>query len=167
MPQIRHKNKVATKNIDNLNSDTKTIDSFFFPKQDNIPDNIVPCDIITNTTQPLNINSSVSNINILTKQDILDNLNNHTIKFSLVEIKNKLVNLSSYELKEIFKIIKINNEKYSINKNGIFINLNILKKTTIQEISDFLHFSDNNKVLDELDELERNKYKNIIHTVDL
>ena len=31
MPQIRHKNKVATKNIDNLNSDTKTIDSFFFP----------------------------------------------------------------------------------------------------------------------------------------
>ena len=70
--------------------------------------------------------------------------------------------LVAKELKEIFKIILSNNEKYSNKKNGIFINLNTLKKSTIQAISDFLYFSDNNKTLDELEEYERSKYKEIL-----
>ena len=97
---------------------------------------------------------------------ILENLNNHSITFSLIEIKNKIVNLSEHELKEIFKIIKNNNEKYSTNTNGIFINLNILKKITIQDISNFLYFSDNNRIWDELDERERSKYKDLIDIND-
>ena len=77
-------------------------------------------------------------------------------------LKKKIDTLTLDELKEIFKIILINNEKYSNNKNGIFINLNTLKKTTIQEINNFLYFSDNNKTLDELEEYERSKYKEIL-----
>ncbi len=79
------------------------------------------------------------------------------------ENKNKVDNLSENEVTEIFKIIKNNNEKYSTNKNGIFINLSTLKKNTIQEICNFLYFCENNnKAIDE-EELERAKYKDTIH----
>ena len=110
--------------------------------------------------------TATNTIQQLTRQEILENLNNHSITFSLIEIKNKIVNLSEHELKEVFKIIKNNNEKYSTNTNGIFINLNILKKITIQDISNFLYFSDNNRILDELDERERSKYKDLIDIND-
>ena len=100
--------------------------------------------------------------NVIKRDDILNNLSNHIIKFSFIDIKKKIDTLTLDELKEIFKIILINNEKYSNNKNGIFINLNTLKKTTIQEINNFLYFSDNNKTLDELEEYERSKYKEIL-----
>ena len=99
---------------------------------------------------------------VVKRDDILNNLSNHNIKFSLIDIKKKINTLTLDELKEIFKIILSNNEKYSNNKNGIFINLNTLKKSTIQAISDFLYFSDNNKTLDEIEEYERAKYKDII-----
>ena len=42
--------------------------------------------------------------------------------------------MSENELVEIFKIIKINNEKYSVNKNGIFFNLCTIKKNTLNKI---------------------------------
>ena len=115
-----------------------------------------------NDVSTINPATNTNTIQQLTRQEILANLNNHSITFSLIEIKNKIINLSEHELKEVFKIIKNNNEKYSTNTNGIFINLNILKKITIQDISNFLYFSDNNKILDELDERERSKYKNLI-----
>lgn len=188
MPQIRHK-------INKINKiESKTIDSFFNQQLDDKTHihNIINNDVITNTTAAANIATTTatattattvytsiineaSNINTatatntiqqLTRQEILENLNNHSITFSLIEIKNKIVNLSEHELKEVFKIIKNNNEKYSTNTNGIFINLNILKKITIQDISNFLYFSDNNRILDELDERERSKYKDLIDIND-
>ncbi len=177
MPQIRHK-------INKINKiELKTIDSFFNQQLDDKTHihNIINNDVITNTAVSTSVNDSTNTTSIndestinsannstnnsiqkLTRQEILENLNNHSITFSLIEIKNKIINLSEHELKEIFKIIKNNNEKYSTNTNGIFINLNILKKITIQDISNFLYFSDNNRILDELDERERSKYKNLI-----
>ena len=119
-----------------------------------------------NDASTINTATNTNTIQQLTRQEILENLNNHSITFSLIEIKNKIVNLSEHELKEVFKIIKNNNEKYSTNTNGIFINLNILKKITIQDISNFLYFSDNNRILDELDERERSKYKDLIDIND-
>ena len=156
MPQIRHK---INANVVNISS--HTIDRFF----PTIPAN--QCNDHLNITENTTVNKEIktNTIDNIARQTILHNLNNHIIKFSFIEIKNKIDELSENELKEIFKIIKNNNEKHSINKNGIFFNLNILKKNTIQEISDFLYFADNNKSLDEMDELERDKYKNLIRKI--
>ena len=110
----------------------------------------------------ISLNQYTNKCVVVKRDDILNNLSNHNIKFSLIDIKKKINTLTLDELKEIFKIILSNNEKYSNNKNGIFINLNTLKKSTIQAISDFLYFSDNNKTLDEIEEYERAKYKDII-----
>ena len=100
---------------------------------------------------------------VITKENILKNLIQHKILFSHIEIKNKIDNLSENEVTEIFKIIKNNNEKYSTNKNGIFFNLSTLRKNTIQEISNFLYFCDNNNKEIEEEEHERAKYKEIIN----
>jgi hypothetical protein len=100
---------------------------------------------------------------VLTKENVLKNLIQHKILFSHIEIKNKIDNLSENEVTEIFKIIKNNNEKYSINKNGIFFNLSTLRKITLQEISNFLYFCDNNNREIEEEEQERAKYKDIIN----
>ena len=193
MPQIRHKinkiNKIESKTIDsffNQQLDDKThIHNII--NNDVITNTTATANIATantatttatattattvytsiiNDASTINTATATNTIQQLTRQEILENLNNHSITFSLIEIKNKIVNLSEHELKEIFKIIKNNNEKYSTNTNGIFINLNILKKITIQDISNFLYFSDNNRILDELDERERSKYKDLIDIND-
>lgn len=89
-------------------------------------------------------------------------LNKGLIILSNTEIKNKIEQLSEHELTEIFKIIKNNSEKYSTNKNGIFINLSTLKKCSIQEISNFISFCEtNNKIIDQ-DEQTRDIYRDII-----
>jgi len=100
---------------------------------------------------------------VITKENVLKNLIQHKILFSHIEIKNKIDNLSENEVTEIFKIIKNNNEKYSTNKNGIFFNLSTLRKNTLQEISNFLYFCDNNNREIEEEEQERAKYKDIIN----
>ena len=90
---------------------------------------------------------------------------NNNIKreiMKIADIRDKIEQLTEHELMEIFKIIKNNNEKYSTNKNGIYVNLSILKKNTIYDLSNFLYFCDcNNKRINN-DELERELYKNII-----
>ena len=52
-----------------------------------------------------------------------------------------------HEFVEIFKIIKSNNEKYTTNSNGIFINICNLKTISINELTKFLIFSENNNKL--------------------
>ena len=55
-----------------------------------------------------------------------------------------------------------NNEKYSTNKNGIFVNLSNLKKCSIIEICNFILFCDNNNKILEEEEQSRNVYRDII-----
>jgi hypothetical protein len=105
------------------------------------------------------VNNNVQNTMPDTRENVLKNLVQHKILYGHFEIKNKIDNLSEDEMTEIFKIIKNNNEKYSTNKNGIFINLSTLKKNTIQEISNFLYFCDNNNKAIINEEIERAKYK--------
>ena len=79
-------------------------------------------------------------------------------KLTLTEIKNRIEDLYETELFEIFKIIKDNNEKYTTNNNGIFVNICTLKPITITEITQFLIYSEkNNKLIDEEEE-ERDIY---------
>jgi hypothetical protein len=55
-------------------------------------------------------------------------------------IKSRISNLSQNEIEEIFKIIYKNNNNYSKNNNGIFINLSWLGMDTIIKIDNYINF---------------------------
>jgi hypothetical protein len=82
--------------------------------------------------------------------------------YSNIEIKSKIDKLSENEMFEIFKIIKNNKEKYSTNKNGIFINISTLKKITINELCNFLNFCDNNNIIFDNEEKTRDIYREML-----
>jgi len=88
--------------------------------------------------------------------------NNRTSLFTNLEIKSKLDKFSENEFCEIFKIIKNNNEKYTTNNNGIFINLSSLKKCTINEICNLIVFCENNHRIFDREEQTRDIYRDII-----
>jgi hypothetical protein len=145
------------KKIDKLETtENKPLDSYFGARRS--PKSI----------QPVNITSlgDISNLNrnesIQSRESVLNNLQNQNIVYNLNEIKAKIELLTENELAEIFKIIKHNNEKYSTNKNGIFVNLSTMRKPTIQELSNFLYFCENNDKIFDKEEEERAKYKDII-----
>ena len=161
-----------------VNSGTKSIDSFFSTSTSSKPASPSSFSNSTDTFTPLLQSQLQSQYNTLdnniiqnvdinqeknSRENVLKTLLQHKLLYSHTEIKNKIDNLSEDEMTEIFKIIKNNNEKYSTNKNGIFINLSTLKKNTIQEISNFLYFCDNNNKAIIEEELERAKYKEMIN----
>ena len=82
--------------------------------------------------------------------------------FTNVEIKHKLDKFSEHEFCEIYKIIKNNNEKYTTNNNGIFINLSSLKKCSINEICNFIVFCENNNKIFDQEEQTRDIYREMI-----
>lgn len=55
-------------------------------------------------------------------------------------IKIRIANLSQNEIEEIFKIIYKNNNNYSKNNNGVFINLSWLDMDTINKIDNYINF---------------------------
>lgn len=55
-------------------------------------------------------------------------------------IKSQLEHLSQNEIEELFKIIYKNNNNYSKNNNGIFINLSWLDYDTIVKINNYINF---------------------------
>jgi hypothetical protein len=55
-------------------------------------------------------------------------------------IKTRIANLSQNEIEEIFKIIYKNNNNYSKNNNGVFINLSWLDMDTINKIDNYINF---------------------------
>jgi hypothetical protein len=119
-----------------------------------------------NENENENDNSNNENDNINNINNNINNINNNNIKqnrkFLPKELKYKIEQLSEHEMVEIFKIIKINNDKYSVNKNGIFINLSTIKKYTFNEISKFILFCENNnKIIDE-EEQTRDIYREFI-----
>tara|TARA_Y100001970_G_C14243765_1_gene866573 strand:- start:2610 stop:3092 length:483 start_codon:yes stop_codon:yes gene_type:complete len=64
--------------------------------------------------------------------------------------KKKLIQniekLSKLELKEIFILLKNKNIEYSINKNGIFINLKNFDEELITELQNYVIFCKKNKI---------------------
>lgn len=64
----------------------------------------------------------------------------------LKNIRDQIGALDKNEQHEIFKIIRSNDEnKYTENNNGIFINMNKLDMATLTNIESFLEFSNQNK----------------------
>tara|TARA_B100000989_G_scaffold296029_2_gene278364 strand:+ start:877 stop:1131 length:255 start_codon:yes stop_codon:yes gene_type:complete len=67
-------------------------------------------------------------------------------------IKEKIESLDKNELREVLKIVKKYNCKFTENNNGIFINMNKLPDSVIYEMESFLEFSnENNKMLNQRD----------------
>lgn len=74
------------------------------------------------------------------------------------DLKKKIDSLSEVQQQEIFKILMKNNEKYTTNTNGVFVNITLFKLATIQEIINYLDFCQNSaKFLTNLDQ-DRTNY---------
>ena len=64
----------------------------------------------------------------------------------MYELKNTIEKLSTNEQKEIFNIVKKNNEiKYTQNSNGVFLLMNNLDEDTVKKINLFLKYLDDSK----------------------
>lgn len=155
-PQKKH----IDKNFEQ--TEKRPLDSYFGSKKNS---NISIHDV--NEQQPVNITSleiipPAKSNSPTSRENILSNLKSQNIIYNLQEIKTKIDVLTENELAEIFKIIKKNNEKYSTNKNGIFINLTTIKRTTIIELSNFLYFCENNDKIFDKEEEDRARYKEMI-----
>ena len=165
---IYHSNTIETSNtIENINikqniiekndivPKLKSLDTYFFSNKSSVP---------LSTTSTLSTSNKIHN-NIISSSDSDDDdselLSIDTI-LSLIEIKNRIDNLYENEFVEIFKIIKSNNEKFTTNNNGIFINICSLKPISINEITKFLIFSENNNKLIKKEEKERKIYREYV-----
>lgn len=61
------------------------------------------------------------------------------------KIKSKIEKLDKNEIIEVFRIIHVNDNKYTTNKNGVFINLNACSEKTLNEIGNFIDFIEESK----------------------
>ena len=153
-------------NIDNtidenkINSKSKSLDTYFC---NNNTTQLLP--LSTSPISTSSISNKIHNNNIISSSESDDDENDlvsiDTI-LSLIEIKNRIDNLHENEFIEIFKIIKSNNEKFTTNSNGIFINICNLKTISINELTKFLIFSENNNKLIKKEEKERNIYRECV-----
>ena len=82
--------------------------------------------------------------------------------YSIEELKvlrKKIDNLSEHEQIEIYNLLKTNECKYTLNKNGVFIKMNLLPDNIINKLEEMILFSkENNKKLKETEEI-LNEYK--------
>lgn len=69
----------------------------------------------------------------------------------LNDLKKKILSLSEQEYKEIYKIIVKKNISHTKNSNGVFINLKLLDKTTIEEIENLLKYYEDFKNINKID----------------
>ena len=80
----------------------------------------------------------------------------------MTDFKNRIETLSSEEQKEIFNIIKKNEDiKYTQNNNGIFLLLNEIDTSTIENINLFLKYLDDSKKQTQIIEDKLKKLNNI------
>ena len=70
------------------------------------------------------------------------------------EIERKIKQLSSTQIEELFKILTKNNCKYTLNNNGVFLNLSWLEEDLLKKIEIFIDFCNESKK-------EVDKYKKI------
>lgn len=81
------------------------------------------------------------------------------------ELKLGIDNLSLDGKREIFKIIKHFNEKYSENKNGILLDISRFNEDTLNKIKSFLDFSNAKSNDLTYDELKRDNLRSLINKV--
>jgi hypothetical protein len=87
--------------------------------------------------------------------------------YTNTEIKTHIDNMSEDEIIEVFRIVLKNNEKYSKNNNGIFINISKFKPETIQEISQYINYCECNNAYIDMDESERQIHRDAYYSQHL
>ena len=88
------------------------------------------------------ISSNISNINIKNSLNNTNtNTNTNTTNYNNLErIRKHIETLTSIHHIEIGKILKNNNVKLTENNNGLFVNLNNIDSSIIDEIQKYLNF---------------------------
>ena len=76
------------------------------------------------------------------------------------QLEKDIVNLTTNEHTEILNIIRNNNQKYSENNAGVYINLKYVDEDTIRKIIDFVTFCKKNKDEDKEENKEKKTNKN-------
>ena len=69
------------------------------------------------------------------------------------EIERKIKQFSSTQIEELFKILTKNNCKYTLNNNGVFLNLSWLEEDLLKKIEIFIDFCNESKK--EVDKYEK------------
>ena len=91
----------------------------------------------------------------------MNSKNSYSIK-KLKDLTKRIENISNYEYyhSKILTIIQNNNMVFSENKNGVFINMNNLNDTSLNEIEKYLTYIDNqNKNIENVEKI-KNEFKN-------
>ena len=91
----------------------------------------------------------------------MNSKNSYSIK-KLKDLTKRIENISNYEYyhSRILTIIQNNNMVFSENKNGVFINMNNLNDTCLNEIEKYLTYIDNqNKNIENVEKI-KNEFKN-------
>ena len=77
-------------------------------------------------------------------------------------IENMIKNLSETQLEELFKILQKNNCQYTINNNGIFLNLSWIEPIILDKIELFIKFcNESKKELDKYEQLCKDINENL------
>lgn len=79
----------------------------------------------------------------------------------LERLRKTIENLNSSHHLEIAKIFKLNNIKLTENNNGIFINLNNISSSVIEEIKKYMEFIKTQENLIKIDESTKETLENI------
>lgn len=75
------------------------------------------------------------------------------------DIKNEIETFSKNEFKEIYLLLKKNNESFSTNRNGVLFDLFKLKEETINEIQNFIKLHKDNNISIQENESLKEKFK--------
>ena len=82
-------------------------------------------------------------------------------------IKNEIDQCSMFEYQEIYNIIRKNNANYSKNINGIFIDLQRLDDTTIDQIYNYIIYCNKlTKNINEFEDIKNNIIKNNLDNIE-
>ena len=83
----------------------------------------------------------------------------HPLIDELKNLRNLIDNIDEFHHKKIFEIIKKYNMNYSKNKNGIFINMNNLSKSVLDELNNYLlYINKQEKTFSDIEKI-KNEFK--------
>jgi len=116
--------------------------------------------IIDNESNSM-LTESTDNVNFYTPDP--DIITNKDRKF----ISSTIKKLSESEHIEIFKIINNHTDKYTENKNGIFINLSKISDKVNRKIIDFINYCLNNKKILDIQNKERDYITELVNAKEI
>ena len=86
-------------------------------------------------------------------------MSNSYTQTELIELKEKILNLDHNEYLEIYNIIKKHSIKHTKNKNGVFVKMNIISESCLNDIEKLLVYYDDLKINNKLNKIDLNEKK--------